>query len=59
MIMIPYIFIIYLSTYGTSSGVTVATAEFNSEQACHIAETEAHDKFNGLATQVRTVCVKK
>lgn len=57
--MIPYIFIIYLSTYGTSSGMTVATAEFNSKEACEVAQNAAKESFNGMATQVRTVCVKK
>lgn len=57
--MIPYIFIIYLSTFGTSSGMTVATAEFNSQEACQAAQVAAKKELNGMATQVRTVCVKK
>lgn len=57
--MTSYILIIYLSTFSMNSGMTMTEAGFYSQGACESAEVIIKKEFNGMSTQVRTVCVKQ
>jgi hypothetical protein len=55
-----WILFVYLSTFATSGGIAVASAEFNTAEACAFAGDQIKDNFKTAFTQTpRTICVPK
>lgn len=55
----PAILIIYLATASTSTGMTMATAEYGSIAACEKAGEQAKERLGGWYTNVRWSCSPK
>lgn len=55
-----WVLLIYISTVSAAGGVTIGTAEFNSEKACVAAAEKAKDAFDSFFVQKpKTLCVSK
>ncbi|MDP4005088.1 hypothetical protein [Methylobacterium sp. NEAU K] len=53
------ILIIYLATASTSTGMTMATAEYGTSAACEEAGRQAEKRLGGWYTTVRWSCSPK
>jgi hypothetical protein len=55
-----WILFVYLSTFSAHSGMTITTAEFDSQQACTSAAEKVKEEFKSFFIQpIKTLCVAK